>query len=95
MITVHKGNAINSETFRLILTCDQCHFHTETDVPLHNIRDNGDAATEPYLDRARVELAKACPHMQEELAQQGKDASASSQGFPAPAQRRDSHNGRA
>ena len=94
MITMHKGNAQDAGSFRLILTCDQCHLHTEVDVPLHNIRDQGETATEPYLDRARGELAKTCPHMQEELALQGSNAP-SSQSGAGGSQRRSSYNGSA
>ena len=66
MITVHKGNAETTASLRLILTCDQCHVHVSTDVPFHNIRDLGIAATEAYLERARDELGQTCPHIQEE-----------------------------
>lgn len=79
MITMYKGNAENSETYRLILTCDQCQAHVETDVPLHTIRDEGDGATDAYVDRARVELAATCPHMQMELNWYEKESQSSSQ----------------
>ena len=79
MITVHKGNAENSETFRLIVACDQCHARVTTDVPLHNIRDQGSMATEPYIERAREELGQSCLHVQEELDRQEKDTQAPQQ----------------
>ena len=79
MITVHKGNAENSETFRLIVACDQCHTHVATDVPFHNIRDQGDTATEPYIKRAREELAQTCPHTQEELDREEQEGQSSQQ----------------
>lgn len=95
MITVHKGNAEDSETFRLIVACDQCHTRVTTDVPLHNIRDQGDAATEPYLTRAREELGQSCPHIQEELDRQAHDAHPSQQDIrsSSPPQGRYSYNG--
>ena len=79
MIAVYKGNAEKPGTFRLLLICDQCQVRVQADVPLHNIRDQGDMATEPYLERARVALAQTCPHMQEDLERQEKDASLSPQ----------------
>jgi len=90
MITMFKGNAENSETYRLTLTCDQCQAHVEIDVPLDNIRDHGDAATDPYVERARVELAQICPHMQAELDQHEKDAHSTSQNRWNTPQRRPS-----
>ena len=80
MITMYQGNSGNAETFRLILACNQCQAHVEIDVPLNNIRDQGDAATDPYIERARIELAKTCPHIQEELDRHAKDALPSQQG---------------
>ena len=92
MITTHKGNAKTPGTFRLILTCEQCHLDSEVDVPLHNIRDHGEVATEPYLECARGELAKTCPHMQEELARQANHAPSSQSGTWS-SQRRSFYNG--
>ena len=93
MIAVHKGNAEKPETFRLILTCDQCHVRVQADVPLHNIRDQGNMATEPYLERARVKLAQTCPHMQEELDQQEKAAQSLQPETWNTSQRRSSYRG--
>ena len=90
MITMYKGNPENLETYRLILTCDQCQAHVETDIPLHNIRDEGDGAMDAYVERAQVELAETCPHMQMEMNQHEKESQSSSLGRWNTPQRRPS-----
>ena len=90
MITMYKGNAENSETSRLTLTCDRCQAHVETDVPLDNIRDHGDTANDSYIERARAELAQICPHMEAELTRHENESQSSSQGMWNPPQRRPS-----
>ena len=93
MITVHKGHTENSDIFRLVVGCDRCHTRIATDVPLHNIRDQGDAATEPYLKRAREELGQSCPHIQEELERQEKQAQSSQPETGHPPHRHFSYDG--